>query len=49
MTLLIGGQTWREAERALDGPFDANASLRIDELLQADEEVELVQGEAGLP
>lgn len=42
MTLLIGGETWRDAERALDGPFNANASLKLDLLLQAEEAAALV-------
>lgn len=49
MTLLIGGKTRREAELALDGPFDVQASLRLDKLLQADEESELAQGEEVSP
>ena len=45
MTPPTGGRTRREVERAVDGPFDVQASLRLDELLQADEEVERVRSE----
>lgn len=45
MKALIGGKTRREAERALDGPFDIQASLWLDWFIHADEDPNPFQSE----
>lgn len=45
MTSLTGGKTRREVERALDGPFDVQASLWLDGFIQADEDPDPLQSE----